>query len=89
MNDLNNPDLKSKTKKHLTKSIVVYNDDHNSFDWVIRSFIDLLKHDLQQAEQCAHLIHFKGKCGVKSGSLKELKPYKDGLIDRGLSAVIE
>mgnify|MGYP000049734626 CR=1 FL=1 len=71
------------------KEIVLYNDDVNTFDHVIETLMTVCKHTPEQAEQCAHLIHFKGKCGVKSGSLKELKPYKDGLIGRGLSAVIE
>ncbi len=72
-----------------TSSIVVYNDDHNTFEWVIESFVDVLSHSSAQAEQLAFLIHFKGKANVKSGTLDELKRFKDALIDRGLSAVIE
>ncbi len=69
--------------------IVVYNDDHNTFDWVIKAFIDILHHTDVQAEQLAFIIHFKGKATVKTGPKKELKPQKDALTDRGLSAVIE
>lgn len=83
------PEIKDKINTELNKKIVVYNDDHNSFEWVILTFIEILKHSTVQAEQCAHIIHFKGKCQVKSGSFEELKPLKDGLVDRGLSAVIE
>lgn len=83
------PEIDELIGQDLQKSIVVYNDDHNSFDHVIKSFVQILKHGTAQAEQCAHLIHFKGKCGVKSGSHDELKPFKDALVDRGLSAVIE
>ena len=69
--------------------LIVYNDDVNTFDWVIDSFVKVLKHSTEQAEQLSYLIHFKGKATVKSGSKKELKPLKDALLDRGLSAVIE
>lgn len=69
--------------------IIVYNDDHNTFDWVIQSFVEVCQHNAAQAEQLSYLIHFKGKATVKSGSKKELKPFKDALVDRGLSAVIE
>ncbi len=69
--------------------LIVYNDDVNTFDWVIECLIDILGHDSTQAEQLAMLIHFKGKATVKSGPFEELHPLKDGLVDRGLSAVIE
>lgn len=69
--------------------IVVYNDDYNTFDWVIQSFVEVCRHNAAQAEQLSYLIHFKGKATVKTGSKKELQPIKDALIDRGLSAVIE
>lgn len=72
-----------------TSNIIVYNDDQNTFEWVIESFVDVLKHSSTQAEQLAFLIHFKGKANVKSGSLDELRTFKDALVDRGLSAVIE
>lgn len=69
--------------------LIVYNDDHNTFDWVIECFIEVLQHSGEQAEQLALLIHLKGKATVKSGPKKSLKPKKDALVDRGLSAVIE
>ncbi len=69
--------------------LVVYNDDHNTFDWVIECFTDILEHSFEQAEQLAMIIHFKGKATVKTAVFSELKPKKDALIDRGLSAVIE
>jgi ATP-dependent Clp protease adaptor protein ClpS len=69
--------------------LVVHNDDHNTFDWVIECFVQILKHNTVQAEQLSYIVHFKGKATVKSGSKKELKPLKDALVDRGLSAVIE
>jgi ATP-dependent Clp protease adaptor protein ClpS len=69
--------------------LLVYNDDVNTFDWVILTFIEILKHTSEQSEQLALLIHYKGKAVVKSGPLASLRRYKDALVDRGLSAVIE
>lgn len=69
--------------------LVVYNDDHNTFDWVIQCFIEVVKHSHQQAEQLSLLIHFKGKAIVKTAPREVLKPMKDALVERGLSAVIE
>lgn len=69
--------------------LVVYNDDHNTFDWVIQCFIEVLNHSLEQAEQLSLLIHFKGKASVKTAPFRVLKPMKDALLDRGLNAVIE
>ena len=69
--------------------LIVYNDDVNSFDWVIDSFTEVLHHSPDQAEQLAHIIHFKGKATVKTAPLSVLRPKKDALCDRGLSAVIE
>jgi len=70
----------------LPAEIIVFNDDVNTFDWVIMSFVDVLKHTQEQAEQLSLLIHFKGKASVKSGPKKNLVPLKDALVDRGLSA---
>ncbi len=69
--------------------LLVYNDDHNSFDWVIECFMDILQHTNEQAEQLALLIHLKGKATVKTAPRNILQPKKEALIDRGLSAVIE
>ncbi|KGE89254.1 MAG: ATP-dependent Clp protease adaptor ClpS [Phaeodactylibacter xiamenensis] len=69
--------------------LIVYNDDHNTFDWVIQCFMDVLGHSSEQSEQLALIIHFKGKATVKTAPKDVLKPKKDALIDRGLSAVIE
>lgn len=69
--------------------LIVYNDDHNTFDWVIQSFVEVLQHNVEQAEQLSLLIHYKGKATVKTAPIDHLKPLKDALVDRGLSAVIE
>jgi ATP-dependent Clp protease adaptor protein ClpS len=69
--------------------IVVYNDDVNTFDWVIQCLKEILQHTEEQAEQLSLLIHFKGKATVKTGAKRDLHPKKDALVDRGLSAVLE
>jgi ATP-dependent Clp protease adaptor protein ClpS len=76
-------------KEARVREIVLYNDDVNTFEHVIESLIDVCEHDLIQAEQCTYIVHYSGKCSVKSGSYLKLKPMKEGLCDRGLSAVIK
>ena len=69
--------------------IILYNDDINTFDHVINTLISVCDHSLEQAEQCSLIVHYKGKCGVKSGSYSELKPMCTKLLQAGLSAEIE
>ena len=69
--------------------LVVYNDDVNTFDFVIESLIKVCRHDRVQAEQCSILIHYTGKCAVKDGFFTELRPMCEALLDRGISASIE
>lgn len=73
----------------LNNEIILYNDDVNTFDHVIETLIRVCNHDALQAEQCALLVHYKGKCGVKTGSYEELKPQCSALLDAGLSAEIQ
>jgi ATP-dependent Clp protease adaptor protein ClpS len=70
-------------------SLVVWNDEVNSFDWVIQTLIEVCKHTTEQAEQCAMIIHTQGKYAVKQGSYEELKPMCDAITDRGIGATIE
>ena len=70
-------------------NLIVWNDDVNTFDWVIESLVNVCKHETLQAEQCALIIHHKGKCGVKKGSFDSLRPQAEALIDRGISATID
>ncbi|HEX8517666.1 MAG TPA: ATP-dependent Clp protease adaptor ClpS [Bacteroidia bacterium] len=71
------------------QQIIVYNDDFNTFDFVIESLIKVCKHDPVQAEQCTFLIHYRGKCSVKKGSYEELEPMCTALLERGITAEIE
>ncbi len=69
--------------------LIVYNDDHNTFDWVIQCFIEVLKHSFIQSEQLSMMIHFNGKAIVKTGRFKKLNEWRRALVDRGLNAVVE
>lgn len=69
--------------------LIVWNDDVNTFDWVIESLIDICDHEVVQAEQCALIIHHNGKCSVKKGDFTTLKPQAEALIERGISATID
>ncbi len=71
-----------------TSRIVLFNDDINTFDHVIETLIRVCEHEPLQAEQCAILVHYKGKCEVKTGELSELVPQCSALLDAGLSAEI-
>ena len=68
--------------------IILYNDDVNTFDHVINCLIKICEHTFMQAEQCAYLVHFTGKCSVKTGSLEDLTPRCTALLNEGLSAEI-
>ncbi|MDD3722686.1 MAG: ATP-dependent Clp protease adaptor ClpS [Lutibacter sp.] len=68
--------------------IILFNDDVNTFDFVIDSLIEICDHTAEQAEQCALLVHYKGKCAVKTGEYDELKPRCTQLLTKGLSAEI-
>ena len=72
----------------LEQAIIVFNDDVNTFDHVIDSFVDILKHTAEQAEQCAWIIHTKGKCKVKNGDYDILEPLCTAILNRGISAEI-
>lgn len=76
------------TKTEKQKSLVLLNDDVNTFEWVIECLMKYCGHDAVQAEQCATIVHYNGKCIVKEGKLKALKPICETLLEKGLSAEI-
>ena len=86
---LNVPVITEDVVEARVRNLVLYNDDHNTFDFVIEALIDICKHDALQAEQCTYIVHYNGKCSVKNGSYTDLNPMRVALCDRGLSAVIE
>jgi len=77
--------LEQETNQH---EIILFNDDVHSFDYVIDALVSVCDHTLEQAEQCTYLVHYKGKCAVKTGELDKLKPRCTQLLNLGLSAEI-
>ncbi|MDE3741756.1 ATP-dependent Clp protease adaptor ClpS [Maribacter polysaccharolyticus] len=78
--------LKEETVKQ--NEIVLFNDDVNTFDHVINTLIDVCEHTPEQAEQCSLIVHYNGKCTVKTGEYNDLKPRCSRLLQAGLSAEI-
>jgi len=70
------------------KDLVVFNDDFNTFEHVIATLMRVCKHTPEQAEQCTWLIHYKGKCTVRTGSFDELKPMREAICEQGIDAKI-
>ena len=70
------------------KYLIVFNDDYNTFDHVIQTLVKVCKHTYQQAEQCTWLIHYRGKCTVKTGSFRLLRPMREGICEAGIDARI-
>ncbi len=68
--------------------LVVFNDDYNTFDHVINTLVKVCNHTLEQAEQCTWIIHYRGKCAVKTGPFTVLKPMRDSICDAGIDARI-
>jgi ATP-dependent Clp protease adaptor protein ClpS len=80
--------VKKETKDKKLSEIVLYNDDVNTFDHVIETLMYACEHTPEQAEQCSLLVHYKGKCTVKTGAYNDLKPRCSKLLEAGLSAEI-
>ena len=70
-------------------NLIVWNDEVNTFQWVIEALMDICGHSYEQAEQCSYIIHYQGKYAVKKGTYDELKPMCDAITDRGIGATVE
>ena len=81
-------DLETLELLNSERSILLYNDEVNTFDHVIDSLCKYCDHDVVQAEQCAYIVHYSGKCVVKTGLLEELVPKCKALLEAGLSAEV-
>ena len=81
--------IENKEEKAVTKSLVLHNDDVNSFEHVIMCLIHYCKHELEQAEQCTMVTHNNGRCSIMSGSMDELLPVYNVLLDNELTVTIE
>jgi ATP-dependent Clp protease adaptor protein ClpS len=69
--------------------LVVWNDEVNTFEWVIETLVEVCGHSYEQAEQCSYIIHYSGKYAVKNGTYDDLKPLCDAITERGINATIE
>jgi len=82
---------KSKVQEILSKPylLTLHNDDYNSFDHVINCLMNICEQELEQATQCAHIVHNNGKCDVKYGDLETISEMKDKLMSLGLSVTMQ
>ena len=80
--------VREKEATGFNNEIIVYNDDVNTFDHVIDTLMRVCNHTPEQAEQCSLIVHYNGKCTVKTGSMDKLKPQCSQLLEAGLSAEI-
>lgn len=69
--------------------LIVWNDDVNTFDWVIATLMEVCGHEPEQAEQCTLIIHYKGKCSVRAAEYETLKPMCEAILERGIQATVE
>ena len=84
-----NPLKETDHNKEKKRVLILYNDEVNTFDHVIESLVDVCDHELYQAEQCALITHFNGKCDIKKGNYTKLKSLKDKLLNLKLNVIIE
>jgi len=93
MNPFPQTDIEEQVLEEVTEvashEIIVYNDDVNTFDHVIKALIEICDHTPEQAEQCTLLVHYKGKCSVKMGTFEKLVPMRNAICERGISAEVE
>ena len=82
-------DIDTLTDVEDPRSLIVWNDEVNTFEWVIETLVEVCGHSQEQAEQCSYIIHFQGKYAVKKGTYNELKPLCDAITERGIGATVE
>jgi ATP-dependent Clp protease adaptor protein ClpS len=86
-----NPDVSEEvdTLEDSGCTLVLWNDDVHTFDYVIKALVDICRHTVEQAEQCAILVHCHGKCAIKHGSYSDLLPMHQALLDKQLTSEIQ
>lgn len=82
-------DIDLLTETELEHKLIVHNDEVNTFDFVAETLVKICKHNWEQAEQCAYIIHHKGKYAVKHGNIERLRAMKDAITERGIGATVE
>lgn len=83
------PELDVEVQEKVENKIVLFNDEYNTFDHVIDMLVEACDHTPIQAEQCSLIVHYKGKCNVKTGEYKDLEPRCSKLLEAGLTAEIQ
>jgi ATP-dependent Clp protease adaptor protein ClpS len=83
------PKENNESSSSLPRELILHNDDFNTFDFVIQSLVEVCKHEPVQAEQCAMIVHYKGKCTIKTAPFDELEPMNSELNRRNLTTTIE
>ncbi len=83
------PGKQSDTGKGNLRFLVLHNDDYHTFEYVINCLMDICGHDVVQAEQCTHLVHFKGSCDILKGGYKKLLPYRKAMAAKDLKVTID
>jgi len=76
-------------KEEVQRKLILFNDDVNTFDFIIISLIEICKFDHLQANNCAMIAHYKGKCCIKKGTFKELKPLHTAMAERQITTEIQ
>ena len=91
MSTITKKKTKSKVEQILSNpfKIILHNDQYNTFDWVITCLMKICGHEYEQANQCAHLVHFKGECDIKYGDFEKLSIIKEKLQNAGLCVTLE
>ncbi|KQC34646.1 ATP-dependent Clp protease adaptor ClpS [Nonlabens agnitus] len=83
------PELDVEVAEKKENKIVLFNDEVNTFDHVIDMLVEACDHTPIQAEQCSLIVHYKGKCNVKTGDYSDLEPRCSKLLEAGLTAEIQ
>ncbi len=78
--------MQAQTEKY---ALILLNDNHNTFDYVIECLTQVCNHTPEQAEQCALITHYNGKCEIKLGGKSHLKHMQEVLQEMGLSVLLE
>ncbi len=68
--------------------LIVFNDDVNTFEWVIQCFVEVCELTVEEAVEKTFYIHFNGQGVVRSGPYDEMARMKQALQDRGLTAIV-
>ncbi|MCX6329357.1 MAG: ATP-dependent Clp protease adaptor ClpS [Bacteroidia bacterium] len=79
---------KNLKKDDETYSLILYNDNINTFDHVIKSLVEVCGHNFIQAEQCALIVHLRGSYEVKKGSKELLNAMSKSLNIKGLTSIV-